>query len=394
MQLRHQLAAYSPIPVSANIAAAACGFRLGDDVRPRLTELLDLEYRSRRTLLCGSGTQALEIAIRLALRSSRPDASIALPAYSCYDVATAAVACNAPIRLYDLNPDTLSPDQHSLETVLSRGARVVVIAPLYGMPVPWHSLEALAERHDAILIEDAAQGHGATWRAKPLGSLGAISTLSFGRGKGWTGGGGGAVLTRDGAEEFLGALPQPHLPAEARAVLGLVAQWGLGRPSLYGIPRSVPSLGLGETTYHAPSRPRSMTRAAAAAVIHSHDMSLHEAAQRRVNAERILAAVDKSVVKPIRLENESIPGYLRLAVRVRGGLDGLASRDDALALGMASGYPTILAELPAVVSRMSGPQPSWPGAETLARDLVTIPTHSRLSRQDLNEICRMVGSRA
>jgi hypothetical protein len=80
----------------------------------------------------------------------------------------------------------------SLERLLQRGARVVVVASLYGFPVDWDAVAGVLAPYGAIAIEDAAQGDHAAWRGRPLGSVGPISVLSFGRGKGWTGGGGGA----------------------------------------------------------------------------------------------------------------------------------------------------------------------------------------------------------
>ncbi len=108
---------------------------------------------------------------------------MALPAFTCYDIASAAVGAGVRVALYDVDPDTLGPDPASLERVLAAGAGAVVAGPLYGVPLEWDALRALADRHGALLIEDAAQGHGASWRGRPLGSLGDLSVLSFGRGK-------------------------------------------------------------------------------------------------------------------------------------------------------------------------------------------------------------------
>ena len=69
--------------------------------------------------------------------------SVALPAFGCFDVASAAIGADVPVSLYDIDPDTLSPDPDSLSRAFSQGARVAVIAPLYGVPVDWESLEAM-----------------------------------------------------------------------------------------------------------------------------------------------------------------------------------------------------------------------------------------------------------
>ena len=218
MHIRHQLAAYSPIPGSATLAALASGLRLNDDPRRALADLLAARYHSQHTLLCASGTQALELALRVSLRDSRPDASIALPAYTCYDVATAAVGCNAPISLYDLDPESQLPILESLGLVLAVGAAVVVVSPLYGYPCTVADTPGAGRSLQCGTHRGCGTGTRGLPGEKVLGSLGTISILSFGRGKGWTGGGGGAVLMRNSAERYIEDLPKSRFPEEVAAV--------------------------------------------------------------------------------------------------------------------------------------------------------------------------------
>ena len=65
----------------------------------------------------------------------------------------------------------------------------------------------------------------------------------------------------------------------------------------------------------------------------------------------------------------------------------MASPTRALALGVAPSYPSALADL---APRLTGPERRWPGADELARDLVTLPTHSRLTGAERDEIVRML----
>src|SRR3982074_3362413 len=102
METRPQLLAYSPITARASLVAVAQALCLGDDPRPRLRALLEREYGARSVLLCGSGTQALTMAMREARKRVDPAAPVALPAFSCFDVATATVGADAGIMLYDL----------------------------------------------------------------------------------------------------------------------------------------------------------------------------------------------------------------------------------------------------------------------------------------------------
>src|SRR5688572_8610754 len=167
--MRFQLPAYSPVSpraiLSAYLAPAA-------DSTSQLEQLLLDRFDARAAVLCGSGTQALQLALAAAQRRLGPSASVALPAFTCYDVATAAIGGKHQVLLYDVDPASLSPDLASLRSALSLGARIVVAAPLYGIPVDWQAITRLADEFGALIIEDAAQGQGASYQGKPLGSLG------------------------------------------------------------------------------------------------------------------------------------------------------------------------------------------------------------------------------
>ncbi|MDP9203227.1 MAG: DegT/DnrJ/EryC1/StrS family aminotransferase [Gemmatimonadota bacterium] len=387
MAIRHQLPAYSPVSATASLLATAQALHLGEDSRPRLRALLQKEYDAHSVLLCGSGTQALTIAIRESMKCVDAKSSVALPAFSCFDVATAAVGADVRISIYDLDPDTLGPDLKSLERALGEGARVVVVAPLYGIPVDWDELRTLADRYGAILIEDAAQGNGATWKGRMLGTLGEISVLSFGRGKGWTGGNGGAVLMRGSFEVSGEELPDIGVSREAESALTLAAQWALGRPALYGIPASIPGLQLGETVYREPRRETAITRAAAATLLATREDSEREAEMRRVNAERLLAVfTGNAKLRLIRTQSEGSAGYLRFPIRLSQGMTSLGSESDVLSFGIAPSYPRSLADLPRAAERMSRVKRSQSGAQTLVRELITVPTHSYLRERDLAQI--------
>jgi dTDP-4-amino-4,6-dideoxygalactose transaminase len=226
-----------------------------------LTDELARRYSADHALLCGSGTQALQIAITLAMRQVG-DSTVALPAFTCFDVATAAVGARAKIRFFDLDPSTLSPDLSSLEAALARGTRIVVVSHLYGFPVDWDALADLLARYGAIAVEDAAQGDHADWRGRILGSLGPISVLSFGRGKGWTGGSGGAVLVRDHRAGPACGTPWVACRASRAGVSPRSACSLHSPPSGHSAgPQSTGSLTrfpgfAGETVYREPASPR------------------------------------------------------------------------------------------------------------------------------------------
>lgn len=362
-------------------------------MRDALATLIRREYSAQRVLLCASGTQALQVAIGVARKMfGTNDAAVALPAFSCFDVASAAVGVGGPVSLYDIDPSSLAPDPESLERALQSGAKVVVVAPLYGIPVDWERIAQIAASHGALVIEDAAQGHGASYRGRPLGSLGDISTLSFGRGKGWTGGSGGAVLFRRG----MASLPELPVAGDAAGLLSVIklaAQWSLGRPALFWVPNALPGLGLGETVYHEPTVPSDIAESATAAILASRAAAIAEADARRANAlwiheglrlQHVLRGVESEV-------EESVSGYIRLPLLAPHGIGGFGA--DAGALGIARSYPVPLSELAVLAGSIVGAR-EFAGASRLARELVTLPVHSLLSDSDRTLLIQRIQSYA
>jgi dTDP-4-amino-4,6-dideoxygalactose transaminase len=382
---RWQPPVHSPLGAPALLGAVAALPRT--DPRPALAELLRREYRADHLLLTDSGTDALQIAIRAAVESVTHPVTVAIPAYSCFDVATAAVGSGAEITCYDVDPYTLGPDLGSLERCFAAGARVVVVAPLFGVPVDWASITAAAEHWRAIVVEDAAQGLGASWRGHRLGTLGALSVLSFGRGKGWTGGSGGAVLVRAPApwDEKLTLLGRRSVGEELVGLGVAFTQWALGRPGWFGAAASVPAFRIGETRYHAPRVARPMRRAAAALLLRTRGAALHESERRRACGEWLAHALPHSLdLERILPHVNAVPGWLRYPVLLRQGWGGFEDPRRARRAGLATGYPRILPHLPAVAERMTDRSRggAWPGAELLVRSLVTLPTHSLLTGDD------------
>ena len=383
-RFRRQPPVYSPLSAQAVFQAALAAVRASRDPRRELRDALRWSYQSQAGVLTGSGTQALQLAITAAARlvGAAAPVHVALPAFTCFNVATAAVGAGARIALYDVDPWTLSPDLDSLEAVLARGARVVVVTPLYGFPVDWSPVESRAAHWGAVVVEDAAQGQGARWCGRPLGALGSLSVLSFGRGKGWTGGGGGALLLRRNARrETLVTLRPGKVSADLGTVASAVGQWLLGRPSLYAIPAALPFLALGETRYHDPEPLREMSRAAAAVALRTRSEAVLEALARQANGAALIAQLPATVAA-VRVLPNADPSFIRLPVRIPGGLAGLPDPEWAMRLGIGRTYPSTLAELEPVRARMAGTTGRWPGADALVKDLVTLPTHSQLTPRD------------
>jgi dTDP-4-amino-4,6-dideoxygalactose transaminase len=378
------------LPVSTPIALAGIGHALRasllkadasvDFVRSELQRQLD----GSSVALCDSGTSALVLALRAALP---PGGTVALPSYACVDLAAAVCYAGVRVRLYDVEPGTLSADLDSLARALHRGVDAVLAAHLYGYPADIPAIADLARAHGVPVIEDAAQSAGATLHGRRLGAFGDLAILSFGRGKGFGGGGGGAVIASSSAWEarLLKVTSNVALssPSGWESIAGVAARWVLGRPELYALPSAMPWLRLGEMVYHPAHEPESISRAAGALVRYALQSSNDEASSRRrlaiVLAELVEEVPDVATPKPIRGAD---PGYLRFPVLARDG------REPAPSFGIVRGYPRPLFEQAELRPALEPNEPEGIGARELSASLFTLPVHSMVTERDVARIAR------
>ncbi len=374
--IRYQPPAYSPLTVQALVGGA-----LGGPSTPDLATTLKHRYGSQAVTLWDSGTSALTSALSL---GKKPPVVVALPAYGCYDLATAALGAGADVLLYDLDPETLAPEPGSFARVLEREPSAVVVAYLYGVPFDTSVYARQASAAGVILVEDAAQGFGAAVDERSCGALGSIGVLSFGRGKGVTGGGGGAVLLNGAG---LNAADPPPGGGGWSGWGKAWVQWTLACPSWYWLPASLPFLQLGETIYHDPHTARGMPLIHQRVLLRLLVAADEEADVRKRHALRLAEIVEANPsVQPVRV-SAGTPGYLRYPVLANG--PRLRS-PRAKRLGIIPGYPITLDRLPALASRVRNAGDLFPGAERLAAELVTLPTHSLLRERDLDLIASLI----
>ena len=377
--MRRQLSVYSPIRPSALASALGSAWRDGEIHHELLASQLSQLFFARRVVLTDSGTSALVLALRILVGRG---GTVAFPGYACIDLTAAARYAGVRVRLYDIDPATLSPDLDSVSSVLRRGVGAVVVAHLYGFPADVPAVTELALRHGVSVIEDAAQAAGGTLRGRPLGSFGALAVLSFGRGKGITGGSGGALMaTTDALGDCIKAFDPPgRMRTGWRDLVVATAQWALGRPALYSIPSAIPGLRLGEMVYHPAHEPRTLSSAAAALVRIALSAD-REIAVRRRNAAALMAEIEAhrrvAAIEPV---SGGTSGYLRFPV-----LD-LGHRTDDPRLGILRGYPRTLSEQVELQPALHPNETSGTGATELRRTLFTLPVHSHVTRNDLDQL--------
>lgn len=195
-------------------------------------------------LLTCSGTAALVIALTtLARDSGRRE--VVVPAFTCPLVAIAVAHCGLRLVTCDLSPGGIGMDLAQLTRLVGPQTLAILPTHLAGRAVPVEPVCALAARHRAMVIEDAAQAFGAMQDGQPVGTRGDIGFYSLAVGKGLTLYEGGLLHARDTrlrtalahtARELL--RPAPRM--ELRRSLELAACALLYRPQLlplaYGMP--------------------------------------------------------------------------------------------------------------------------------------------------------------
>jgi dTDP-4-amino-4,6-dideoxygalactose transaminase len=390
--MRRQLPAYTPQSPASAVASFSDAMLSSERSLAELRDYLARRFAASDVLLTSSGTQALQVALQLATEADEGRRPVALPAYGCYDLITAAVGARARIVFYDVEPADLQPDRESLGAALAVGVCAVVATPLYGFPLDWTWLRERCAESGALLIEDSAQGLGSEWRGVEGGSFGDATVLSFGRGKGWSGAGGGALLVRhEGLRRAVQAIrpPAPPLGTSLRAFIGSAALWALGRPRLYTLPSSLPFLHLGVTTYKEPGPVIGPSPFAVASALRQADVALEAVEGRR----RWAAAWHRSLktnplgaaVRPCRVPPGGASGYLRFPLVTTEGSVADALLEGGRSAGVGPPYPRALHELDAA-RRLTVKDAATPGADHLARSLVTLPTHSRTEQRDVEGV--------
>ena len=387
MTWRWQPPVLSPVSSRALVdgLGAAIGLRRSD--HQSVIASLCKRYSAADALLTNSGTSALILALRKAVPRG---GTVAFPGYACVDLTTAAVGAGIRVRLYDTDPETLSPDLDSVRKVIARGVDAIVVAHLYGYPADVPGVENLAAEHGIPVIEDAAQGAGGTVGGKLLGTFAELSVLSFGRGKGMTAGSGGALLVHTPALTAWTKQLRAELGAASAGgveVMTLAAQSVLARPAVYRFPASIPALKLGEMVYHPPTEPRPMAAAAAAILQSALKVDDREVEYRRIRAKNLLNRIRDShgvsAVRPIR-GGES--GFLRLALIDTGG-----QRLPRASIGALRGYPVTLGQHAQLEPLLMPGERAGRGAEFLRDRLFTLPTHSRVTQSDLERVADWLG---
>ena len=198
LDLRAQYRSIKP-EIDAAIARVldSCQFVLGSEVAD-----FEQEFATYCSASCcialNSGTSALHLAL-LAAGVGPGDEVITVPFTFVASVAAVTYTGARPV-LVDIDPQSFTIDPTAIEAAITPRTKAILAVHLYGQPSDMDPLIEVARRHGLVVIEDAAQAHGAKYKGRPVGSIGDLACFSFYPGKNLGAYGEGGAVTTGNAE--------------------------------------------------------------------------------------------------------------------------------------------------------------------------------------------------
>ena len=284
-----------------------------------------------------------------------PGDAVICPAFTFCATAEVVALCGATPVMADVDADTFNLDPASCERAVATAKRlglkprVIIPVDLFGLPADHDAIAAIAAAHGLLVLDDAAQSFGATYRGRKLGALATATATSFFPAKPLgCYGDGGAVLTDDD-----GARCAPEKPARARR----------GRRQIRC--RALSASPPGST----PSRRRCCWKSSRYSRMRS---------PRATRSRSVMRGRSPDVATCRGVGNESTSVWAQYTIRLAPG------RRDALAAALkAQGIPTAIyyakpLHRQAGLSRLSGGGWRLPVSERLAEEVISLPMHAYL----------------
>jgi dTDP-4-amino-4,6-dideoxygalactose transaminase len=345
---------------------------IGKEERDAIIEVLDSgmlvqgarvhEFETRFAQLCGaehaiatsSGTTALHIAL-LAHQIGPGDEVITSP-FSFIASANCALYVGARPVFADIDPDYFTIDPARIEERITPRTKAILPVHLYGQACDMDPILELARKHNLAIIEDACQAHGALYKGRPVGSFG-TACYSLYATKNITTIEGGMIVTNDAQVAERARLLRSH-----------------------GSPRTYEHVMLGYNM-------RTTDLNAAVGLVQLNKLQEWNSA-RRANAAYLSANLGKipGVVTPkIREGCEHI--FHQYTIRIQNR-DIAAQKLKEKGVGVGIHYPTPIHLQP--LYNQLGYKDSLPNAEAASREVLSLPVHPSLTKDDLDYIINTI----
>lgn len=337
-------------------------FILGEEVKKLEAELAPY-CGAKFAIGCASGSDALLLAL-MALDCGVGQEVLTSP-FTFFATGGAIARAGARPVFVDVEPDTFNLDPNRVEDALKAhpGVKAIIPVHLFGQCADMDAINALAQRHGAAVIEDAAQSIGAEYRSRRAGSLGDISCFSFFPSKNLGAYGDGGLLTTN--DENL-----------ARKLAALRVHGGIRK------------------YYHEWVGINSRLDALQAAILRVKFRHLDKwTGGRQHNADRYRQLIDEwkiPVIAPREASYTTRHVYNQFTIRCEKR-DALQAYLKQNGVGTEIYYPLPLHQQPcfAYLGYQTG---DLPVSEQVAAEALSLPIYSELPAEDLEYVCRTIQS--
>jgi len=316
----------------------------------RFAELCGVEY----AIATSSGTTALHIAM-LAHQIGPNDEVITSP-FSFIASANCALYVGAHPVFVDIEPDFFTIDTTKIEERITKNTKAIIPIHLYGQSCDMDAIVEIAQKHNLAIIEDACQAHGTTFRGRPVGSFG-TACYSLYATKNITTIEGGMIVTNDAQIAERSRLLRAH-----------------------GSPRTYEHVMLGYNM-------RLTDLAAAIGLVQLNKLREWNSI-RRANAAYLTENLSKinGIVTP-KVRDDSDHVFHQYTIRIPDR-DNAAKKLKENGVGVGIHYPTPIHQQP--LYKELGYSDVLPVAEAASREVLSLPVHPSLSRDDLDHIIRTI----
>lgn len=153
---------------------------------------IEERFGTKKALFTTSGSSALDMAAFLC--DIKPGDEVILPSFTFSSTANAFVLAGATLVFVDIRSDTMNIDEKKIEAAITENTKVICPVHYAGVACEMDTIMDIANRHNLMVVEDAAQGIMSTYKGKALGTIGDFGCYSFHETKNYSAGEGGAVL--------------------------------------------------------------------------------------------------------------------------------------------------------------------------------------------------------
>lgn len=165
------------------------------DFTKKCHTFFEQKYGFRKCLLATSGTDALEMCAMLC--NLKPGDEVIVPSYTFVSTALAFLREGAKVVFADSSAENPNMEVEQIEPLINEKTKVIAVVHYAGVACDMDAIMALAEKHNLLVVEDAAHCIDSFYKGRPLGSIGHLGAFSFHETKNISSGEGGMCVIND-----------------------------------------------------------------------------------------------------------------------------------------------------------------------------------------------------